>query len=120
MSIAHDACRGSQEWGGPRAPLELGRLISYRGETDCGKRPRFFQLKTNATVMFKKDFQEALKFQWIEKGIWIVTTESEDRASWGRIYHGGKTGRTNSCIAHQEDTTGSPEPMLNKKLIINS
>lgn len=25
------------------APLELGRLISYRGETDCGKRPRYFQ-----------------------------------------------------------------------------
>lgn len=94
--------------GRAQAPLELGRLTSYRGEIDCGKRPRFFQLKTNATVTFKKDFQEALKFQWIEKGIWIVTTESEDRASWGRIYHGGKTGRTNSCIAIKRTQQGPP------------
>lgn len=85
------------------APLELGRLISYRGETDYGKRPRFFQLKTNATVMFKEDFPEALKFQWIEKGIWIVTTESEDRASWRRIYHGGEDRQLHS---HQENEQG--------------
>lgn len=66
--------------------------------------------------MFKEDFQEALKFQWIEKGIWIVTTESEDRANWGRIYHGGEDRQPHS---HQEGKTGSPVPRLNKKLCID-
>lgn len=55
--------------------------------------------------MFKEDFQEALKFQWIEKGIWIVTPESEDRAKMGKIYHGGED-RTNSCIAIKRTKQG--------------
>lgn len=88
------------------APLELGKLISYRSETDCGKRPRFFQLKTNATVMFKEDFQETLKFQWIEKGIWIVTTSLKTGPAGEEYITVGKTGRTNSCTAIKRTKQG--------------
>lgn len=54
--IAHDARGASQELEGPGLHLSWGN-INYRGETDCEKRCKYFQLKINATVVVKEDVQ---------------------------------------------------------------